>query len=197
MKKNSDGGVDNFDDDVPVPYAFSRPAVPAELEARVTRSLRESGLIDVAAPRRGFRRFGSAWRIAAGIALFVAGFGAAELRQGRESSRESAESGERYALLFYAGGANDRGVDDVAANRSWAHELIASGHEVSGEKLDTGGVLVANPGDLPAGTLPDGPPLQGFFVINARSEAEALSIARSSPHFRNGGRIVVTRIEPT
>ena len=197
MKKSSDGGVDNFDDDAPVPYAFSRPPVPAELEARGTRSLSESGLIDAAAPRRGVPRFGSVWRIAAGVALFLAGFASAQLRQGGDTPPGNSAPGDRYALLFYPGGANDRGVDDVAANRSWAHELIAAGHEVSGEKLDPGGVLVANLGDLPAGTLPDGPPLQGFFVISAGSEAEALSIARSSPHFRNGGRIVVTRIEPT
>lgn len=196
MKRNSDGGgVENVDDDGPVHYAFPRPVVPADLEARVTRSLSEAGL--VAAPAlRGARRWGSAWRIAAGIALFLAGFGVAQLRQVGESSPPGGASGDRYALLFYAGGATNRGVDDVAANRSWANELIAAGHEVSGEKLDTDGVLVANPGDLPE-TLPAGPPLQGFFIVSAGSEAEALSIARSSPHFRNGGRVVVTRIEPT
>lgn len=198
MKKNSEGGGDtNFDDDTPLPYAFPRPAVPADLEARVKRSLSDAGLIDPATPMRRVRYFPSAWRIAAGIALFLAGFGAARVRQVGESPGPGAVSGDRYALLFYAGGASDRGVDDVAANRSWAHDLVAAGHDVSGEKLDTSGVLVANPDDVSAGKLPAGPPLQGFFVISAGSEAEALSIARSSPHFRNGGRIVVTRIEPT
>ncbi len=43
----------------------------------------------------------------------------------------------------------------------------------------------------------DSESLAGFFIVSAASAAEADSIARSCPHVRHGGKVVIRRIEPT
>jgi hypothetical protein len=44
---------------------------------------------------------------------------------------------------------------------------------------------------------PGEPRLAGYFLIRAADQRTALEIARSCPHARYGGRIVLREIEPT
>ena len=165
---------------------------PEALEGRVTSSLQDAGLIagpDVRISlwlRRGFA-------IAAGLLLFIAGMGA---RSGWAMLQNRGEDrAERFALLLYEGDAQALVEDDVAAHRTWARKLAESGHEISGEKLNSYKLelspTIAQPSSVPV------PDLQGFFVISAASESEAAAIARSSPHFQHGGLVVVRKIDPT
>lgn len=177
---------------------FPRPKVPGHLENRVAKSLTEAGLLTRPGGRT-FRAGRNARRIAAGLLLFVAGFGSAQLL-GSSDNRPvaaSVDSPRRYALLLYAGSVNAPPVDDVVANQMWARKLVAEGREVSGEKLSPGGAMLAHSDGPGAGGSRVGEDVQGFFIVSAASDAEALSIARSSPHFLNGGRIVVSLIETT
>lgn len=195
MEQNGSGNLDSPSE---LGGLFLRPPVPEHLEDRIARSLTNTGVITRPVDQRTLRRI-VMWRIAAGLVLFIAGFGSALILKGggERAALASAEPVRRYALLLYPGSRDDPEVDDVAANRSWARSLVAAGREVSGEKLKSGGIVVSDPAAASAAVIQDPADLQGFFVISAASDAEAVSIARSSPHFRNGGRIVVTLIEPT
>jgi hypothetical protein len=163
---------------------LERPTPPPELEARVARSLRERGLIGRRRP--SLRPWLAA---AAAILIFIAGYATSNVRRADAGVEPAAEL--RFALLLYESPTPGVAIDDVGEHQDWARQLAADGHEVSGEKL---GVTTAA---LPETPAPGSDALQGFFVISARDAGEAVAIARSSPHFRNGGRVVVRAIDPT
>src|SRR5512147_1240125 len=90
---------------------------PADLKARVTRSLESRRLIRPAGQRPW------AWAVAAGIGLFALGMAAGRW-QGR--SEGSPPAGQRYALLLYDPASFDRTTPEpvlVAEYRDWAISL--------------------------------------------------------------------------
>jgi hypothetical protein len=174
---------------------FRQANPPAMLETRVERSLIAAGLL------RDSRR-GRNWRapllvaLAAGILCFAAGFGIGASRLSLDG-RTASPNAPRFALLLYGAPVGQPSPSDVEEHKRWAARLATEGHSIYGEKLASGGAsLLASPAGATPMTLPDSA-LQGFFVVSARSEAEAIEVARSSPHYRHGGRVVVRRIEPT
>jgi hypothetical protein len=174
---------------------FPQPNPPAALEARVERSLIAAGLL------RENRR-GRKWRapllvaLAAGIVCFAAGFGIGASRHNVDARTASPDE-PRFALLLYGAPVGQPSPSDVEEHKRWAARLATEGHSIYGEKLESGGAsLLPSPAGATPINLPDSA-LQGFFVVSARSEAEAVEVARSSPHYRHGGRVVVRRIEPT
>ena len=189
--------VGDLDERSPFGDRIPRPHVPLYLEQRVAKSLTDAGLLDDPTRRKTLITNPAVWRIAAALVLFFAGFGSARLIDwpARQPVAAGAESARRYALLLYAGDGSAPEVDDVAANTAWARNLVAEGREVSGEKLKSGGAVLTHTENSNGGS--PGEEVQGFFIISATSDAEAVAIARSSPHFRNGGRIVVSLIEQT
>ena len=64
---------------------------------------------------------------------------------------------------------------------------------MSGEELDEHARAVGPAASAPAAE----PLLVGFFVVSARNAEEAATIARSGPHLRHGGAVVVRPIGPT
>ena len=64
-----------------------------------------------------------------------------------------------------------------------------TGRYVTGERLA--------PGSVSPDHEPGGDALEGYFVIGADSDRDAAALARTHPHARNGGRVVVRRIDPT
>ena len=164
--------------------SLGRPTPPPALESRVVRSLEARGAL----ARHG--RSARPWlAAAAAILIFIAGYATATVREPVEPARPRGHP--RFALLLYEGTTPGTAIDDVEAHQRWARELAADGHEVSGEKLGATTAALPGPG------TPGADALQGFFLISARSAGEAVTIARSSPHFRNGGRVVVRAIDPT
>ena len=176
---------------------FPQANPPAALEARVESSLIAAGLLRGGRGRRDWRA-PLLVALTAGIACFAAGFGIGTARHsvdrgGPSDSRNTA----RFALLLYGAPLAQTSPSDVEEHKRWAARLATEGHSIYGEKLASGGGSLL---PSPAGATPINPPdsaLQGFFVVSARSEAEAIEVARSSPHYRHGGRVVVRRIEPT
>jgi hypothetical protein len=87
-------------------------------------------------------------------------------------------------------------AERVREYASWARTIATSGRYVAGEKLgDSARELTAAAVVDRAAT--DSESLAGFFIVSAASAAEADSIARSCPHVRHGGKVVIRRIEPT
>jgi hypothetical protein len=90
--------------------------------------------------------------------------------------------------------AADRAVVDEY--RRWAASLAARGQLVSAQRLRNGaGMVLTAQGN--AAYVPGDSEIGGFFLIRAASEAEALAIARRSPHLKYGGTVVVRPVDPT
>lgn len=156
---------------------------PPTLEERTVSRLRAEGRFGPR-PLRFVR-----WAAAAVLAaLLVAGGWLA----GR--GRPVRAGAPRFALLLYEGRGFEGSVtaDRVAEYRSWAAALRRSGVQVAGEKLSPAFRRV--PATAAAG---DREVLAGFFVVGAPDLDAAEAIARSCPHLRHGGTIVVRPIAAT
>ena len=169
-------------------------APPDALEARVHRSLMARGLL------RTQRH--SAWqyalRVAAAVALFVAGYLTGQIR--RDEPAGAGVAG-RYALMLYEDSTFDASRPEselVAEYSAWAARLREQGRLETGERLAAAEVLL----ERQAGTVVASSrgaagqvgALAGLFIIRASSDAEALRIAQTCPHLAYGGRIAVREI---
>ncbi len=157
---------------------------PDALRQRVLRSLKDQGL--VREPSRPRMRGVLAAIIV--LAALAAGFGVGRMRT------ETGYSGPRFAFLLYEDStfrAAHTPGSGVAEYTAWARTLAAEGKLESGEKL---GALARSVGNVAAPVQGDGSPT-GLFIIHAPDLAAAAEIARTSPHVRYGGTIVVHAIE--
>jgi hypothetical protein len=169
--------------------ALAREAEPpAALERRVVAALRARRLITpwYWSPART--------TVAAG-ALLVGGGARGRATAPAPGGGPVLPAAATYVLFLHGGEVGDadpRAVADrVQEYRLWARGLAAGGRLVSGEKLKP--ALRRLGGGSPAG----GAPVQGFFLIRAGSLDEAAETARTCPHLRHGGQIVVREIDPT
>jgi hypothetical protein len=171
---------------------------PPGLEDATVAALARRGLL-----RRGFRwrRRVAEWGLAtaAAAALFAGGFLA-----GQRDGRAPAGEPPRFVLLLYEGPeyrhtAPGHEQDRVREYATWASERGARGELEAGEKLREDAEVVIRPdGSVAAeAPAPGATRLAGFFLIRAADDRAALAIARSCPHVRYGGSIVIREIEPT
>ena len=168
---------------------------PQGLEARVVAALRERGWLAAAQPRPNPWRLGGA--VAASLALLLGGF-----LLGRQGGHRGQPLAVPSYLLMLRPGAdfNRERLPEArmtAETAAWARRQLGVRHFVVGEKLDMDGWLLKSSrvAGMSAMDLQDAP--DGFFVIAASSDQEALGIARSCPFLRYGGRIELRRIHPT
>jgi len=168
---------------------------PKALEARVVDALRGRGLLATAHPRPNPWRLGGA--IAASLALVLGGFWLG--RQGGHRGRSLAVPS--YLLILREGADfNRERLTDArmtSETAAWARRQLGVRHFVIGEKLDMEGWVLKSTrvASMPPMDLRDAP--DGFFVIFASSDQEALALARTCPFLRYGGKIEVRRIHPT
>lgn len=81
----------------------------------------------------------------------------------------------------------------------WVGAARTGGVVEGGEKLRDGDDVAVQP-DGSAGMAPAAPggsKLAGYFLIRAADQPTAMAIARTCPHLRHGGSIVLREIEPT
>lgn len=104
--------------------------------------------------------------------------------------------GNQYLLLIRDTEAvgqaiEEHGIDAIVQEYGgWAGSLAEEGRLVAAEKLTDAPRWVGD-------AAPQSSNISGFFLITAGSEAEALEIARQSPHARYGGVLEVREVEPT
>jgi len=172
--------------------------VPPPLKGRITQSLRERGLLQRTTPvRRRLRLVAGA--VAAAILLFATG-----LAMGRRLAQPTRDSRPSYMLLLFEGPDFRLGPSLAAAEaeyNAWADSVAVGGVGVTGRALIHRAELLHN---TPQGVRveseavdaasPQGM-MDGFFIIRVSDEAEALTIARSHPHLRHGGWIVLRPIK--
>jgi len=174
--------------------------VPLQLKGRITQSLLERGLLRSTTPMRR-RLWLAAGAMAAAILLFATG-----AVIGRRSVKPVADTRPSFMLLLYEGRDFRLGPSLAAAEaeyNAWADSLEAGGVGVQGRALIHTAQLLR---DTPEGVRveseamdaasPQGM-MDGFFIIRVTDEAEAVTIARTHPHLRHGGWIVLRPIKPT
>jgi hypothetical protein len=169
---------------------------PPELEDRVVDSLRARGLLGTGGRRRpAWRRYAVAGLAAA--ALLVVGF----VLGARSRGTVGDDAAPRYLLLLYEDRTNAAfsaaARDSVVSEyRRWAGQLRSRGMLVMGEELSEAMATVPEDASRLHAEA-DGRELGGFFVIRAADLAQAVELARGTPHARGGGVVVVRPINPT
>jgi hypothetical protein len=132
------------------------------------------------------------------VGLLAAGVVLGVLARGSLGSSGTRPSGAalagQYVLLLYGDAVDDTGAVHVAREREygkWASTLgdgakWVGGHELADvvERLGPVSQVSAAPTDR----------LAGYFVIEAPSRERATEVARSCPHLKYGGRVVVMTI---
>lgn len=146
-------------------------------------ALRRSGLI---ASRRGH-----AWKWIGGGLAAAAAF-AAGLTVGRPTPA-APDARPQFVVLLYGAEARDAAEEqrEVGEIKAWARGLAERGNALSGAKL------AGSEYKLGAGPVESTAGLGGYIVLAANGADEALAMARTCPHLRHGGRIVVRPVDPT
>jgi hypothetical protein len=176
---------------------------PPDLAGRVRAALEARGLVrlpndtvaDRAAGGGQASRRGITWVVGAGLvaAGFVIGL-VASGTFGRAGGRPASARPGQYVVLLYGDPADDTGAVHVAREREygrWASTLSDGARWVGGHELAD---VVEGLG--PAGSTPVAydDRLAGYFVIEAPSRERAADVARSCPHLKYGGRVVVMAV---
>lgn len=170
---------------------------PKPLEDATVASLVSRGLLRPSRRSRRVLEWGLA--AAAAVALFVGGY-----FTGQEGRGTPAPELPRFLLLLYEGPEYrntppGREEERVREYGEWAAERGALGQLESGEKLrDGGGLRIETDGSVSPVPLSTGETrLTGFFMIRAPDDRSALEIARTCPHVRYGGSVIIREIDPT
>jgi len=157
---------------------------PAAARAQTVARLRDARLIGGGdAGRHRWR--GPALAAAAVLLAFAGGW-----TLGRGSTSSPPRAGQ-YAFLLYGESDPSAGIDRVRQYTDWARGIARSGRAISGEKFGDESTTVGRPQT----DRSDASSLGGFFIVEAESLADAVQLARNHPHARDGGTIVVRRID--
>ena len=164
------------------PFADREP--PPGLQQRITRTLERDGLVEPRSAR--VRRLVIPAAIAA--VLLAAAFSA-----GRVQRSTAIDPRPQFLFLLYEDSTyrDARPIREIVAEYGgWADSLRRERALVLGEKLGLAHT------ELPErlGQAAEGLPT-GLFIIRANDLASARTIAGTSPHIRQGGRIVVHAID--
>jgi len=159
-------------------------APPPSVRAEVVSGLRQRGYFRTS---RETRTKGWAIRAVAAIALFAAGWQTHAMRLATTSGPANTPE---FAFLLFGGAATPAdAAHRVAEYTEWARTLAHNGRRISGERLGEDQVVVGRPLSDAAADL------SGFFIVEAASAIEATALAQAHPHVKEGGSIVIKRVE--
>lgn len=175
------------------------------LERHIVENLRRDGLLG----REGRWPRPQLLAVAASVLLlgigFVAGvltFDRRDLDASSPTAVAAAADAQRYLLVLFRSPDEitdpDGAVERVAEYSAWARDLVERGHLLGGEPLASGGRLLIPTGNgvetVVQSSLGNEEPMTGYFLLSARSEAEAEALARECPHLAHGGKVMLRRI---
>ena len=189
----TEDGLDRDDGRGGLKNHLTRLDPPVGLEARVRESLSTRGLIHKvgagewapATPPRYAKWMARVGLLAAGLILGLV------MRPAVFGGSSSASRSGQYVLLLYGDPPGDTGVVHVSREREygrWASALKDAKWVGGNELADV--VVGLGPTDAADGS----DRLAGYFVIEASSRERAAEVARSCPHLKYGGRVVVMSI---
>lgn len=199
----------------PWPRAAGDPALlaretppPDGLEDRIAAELVDRRLIRPGSASRPVRqRQGHRWlALAASLVFLLAGLLIGRMTAPGGAVLTGADP-DLYALLLFEtdGYREPQGDGALAAYgeySAWVAEARGREQFVAGEDLEAGRGWVLSPAAEGADIRPGAPvagsaPLSGLFFVRADSPEQALDLARSLPHLRHGGSVVVQKTLPT
>lgn len=187
---------------------------PASLEDRTVDLLRQRGLLEASrhhpAPSAGWRRLRASLAVAAGVAVLslgvVIGRMSVLVNPAPGGVLTGAEQG-LYALLLYETSGYDRpsGAESLARYGEYSKWIaMARNREqfVTGEDFDVrqGWLLAPTASGVEVQQrlkTDQSAPLSGVLFIRAESPESALQLAKTLPHIRHGGEVVVQKTIPT
>ena len=178
-----------------------RTTTPVDhLENRVVNALVTRGLLVPRARIVRHRLLTAAAVVAASTVLFLGGMLVGS--RGRPATAGTAAT-PRFVLLLYEDSAfvtpPGREAALVEEYRGWARSTVRGGRITGGTKLkdraqvvepSVGGASVEVPA-IPRG----GEHLAGYFILETKTYESAVEIAKTCPHLRYGGRIVIREVE--
>jgi hypothetical protein len=172
------------------------PESPVWLEQRVVDLLLRRGLL----ASRARRHLRWAWAVASVTACFLS-FGTGVLLRSSGVVTWSKPAGNRYVLLLTHSSsvATSSAAQEIALVEeysAWAHRQRIGGRLIDGEKLNDASLELSGSQGLQEVQSQD-TSLGGYFVIAAPNLDAALAIARTCPHLKHGGTIVIRPIDPT
>jgi len=172
------------------------PEPPRWLEQRVVDSIRSDGFL----ASRARKHFGWAWTVVS-VSACVFCFGAGVLLRSRSVAIPVEPSGNRYVLfLTHSSSVATSGPTEeialVQEYSAWAQRQRISGRLIAGEKLKDASLELSGPRGLQEVHAED-TNLGGYFVIAAPNLDAAMVVARTCPHLKHGGTIVIRPIDPT
>jgi hypothetical protein len=150
--------------------------LPRESEppAAVRDVVRRAAAGSLKKPRRIY------WQLGVAASLFAVAF---LLGRSTAPAPNNVPRQREFVLLLYGGEPSGAPDDRVREYAAWASTMREQGRRVSGERLsDESWAVGANASDLP---------LRGFFTVQASSEDDARALAKTHPHARHGGGIVI------
>lgn len=189
----------------------AREAIPERLEDKVVTAVKAAGLLnhqprensmetkDRAAPKRPYAALAAA---VAAIAIFAGGWQTGRLGKPATApavaapAASEADAGATHALLLYDG-ARYRGPADEAQHRARVAEYTAwarANGAGDGARVVGGQELLGAVGQTGGGAALDKDRLGGFFLIRANTTEAALKLARTCPHAKYGGTVVVRAV---
>ena len=155
---------------------------PPALRARVLATMERQGTFT-----QGGSRLTRGARVAATLAAgLLVGFLAGRMQP-------HADSPGQYVLLLFEGDGyrDDRPMREIVAEYgAWADSLDRAGSLVLASRLSQERARVSSSSTLAAPEGDDAAPT-GMFIVRALNLDSAAAIARTSPHVRQGGEIVV------
>jgi hypothetical protein len=162
---------------------------PPDLAGRVRGTLVSRGLLTT----RRSRPVAWATRVALLAAGIVIGVLARDTLGGTGGRPATAAAGQ-YVLLLYGDPPGDTGAVHVTREREygrWAAGLRNGTRWVGGQEL---GDVIESLGPSASGVSVSSDRLAGYFVIDAPSRERAAEVARSCPHLKYGGRVVLMTV---
>lgn len=183
---------------------------PASLEDRTVDLLRQRGLLEDerhgSTPSTGWRSVRASFAIAACVAVLALGVVIGRMSAFTDSTPAGSLTGaetDLYALMLYETSGYDRpSGSEAMARYSEYGQWIAMARErdqfVTGEDFDAqhGWLLVPTDAgvDIQQRLVTDrSAPLSGVLFIRADDPDAALQLARTLPHIRHGGEVVVQK----
>jgi hypothetical protein len=170
------------------------PEPPAWIEQRVVDSLRSRGLLESRA-RGHFRWVWAVASVTACVFCFVGGV----LFRSRGVAIPPKPTGNRYVLFLthssnVATSGTAQEIALVQEYSAWAQRQRIGGRLIAGEKLNDASLELSGSSGLEEVHTQD-TSLGGYFVIAAPNLDAAMAIARTCPHLKHGGTIVIRPID--
>jgi len=166
------------------------PQPPLDLERRVVAAVKAAGGFGAPQAGRSFVR-----QLAAAVVIFASGIGVG-LAWPADPGAVTPPATSVGSFLLLLGGdvtpASD-GSSRAAEYGDWARTVAASGIAIRGAELADGGRVVSARG--PSAPMAALVAAGGYFIVDVETEADAVALAESSPHVKNGGSVVVRRLE--